>query len=164
MMKISNPWYFRWIIFLLISILTIIFSNPFVVVDTILLLSVSLILFIIHSFYSDSFFLYISSTLLIGAIISSSIGRNPFSAFTLLTYSLIIFLALIFIVFSLERNFSGPSIRAIIINSSASILISLLFIFTLSDFIILRRDVISLTVMLIIIILSIYFLLESLEG
>ena len=73
MIKISNPWYFRWIIFLLISILTIMFSNPFVVMDTILLLSVSLILFIIHTFYGDSLILYVSSALLIGAIISSSL-------------------------------------------------------------------------------------------
>ncbi|MFP3255018.1 MAG: hypothetical protein RXP30_01105 [Thermoplasmata archaeon] len=160
---LKKTWYFRWLIIPVILVLEIIFSLPRIIPDVIIIFSISIFFFILHSLSRDSLFLYISSIALVGSVITSSFGMDPFSLYTLSIYFPILFLTLIFIVFSWETDVSKGSLKNILIYSAFSILISFLFIIALSSLVIIERDIITLTIMIIIIVLSTYFLMESTE-
>ncbi|MEM2488836.1 MAG: hypothetical protein QXV56_02965, partial [Thermoplasmata archaeon] len=96
-------------------------------------------------------------------IIASSMGDNPFNFFVLLIYLIIIFIALDFIVLSWEKEISRNSLFEILKISSISIILSFFFILVFSNIVIIERNIITFTIMITIILFSLYFLIESIE-
>lgn len=163
MSKLISTRYVRWLIFIIISILLVILSNPAIIPDTLLFLLFSFLFFFIHSFYRDPLFLYVGSISIVASIVASSMGRDPFYLYTILIYMAITSIAIIFIVFSWEQELERHSVEKIITTSGMAIIISILFILALSSLIIIERNIITYAVMIVIIVFSLYFILDSIE-
>ncbi|MEM4589622.1 MAG: hypothetical protein QXL73_06480 [Thermoplasmata archaeon] len=163
MIKFKEPWYFRWFLFFIVSVIILLISKNILMMDTLLLIIISFILFIIDSIYRDVLLFYVGVITLIGAIIASSMGDNPFNFFVLLIYLIIIFITLDFIVLSWEKEISRNSLFEILKISSISIILSFFFILVFSNIVIIERNIITFTIMITIILFSLYFLIESIE-
>ncbi len=163
MISLKKSWNFRWIFAFIVFIGITLLARNFVLVDTLLLIIISLILFIIDSIYRDVLIFYTGCIALVGAVIASSIGRDPFNIYTLAIYSAIIFFVLVFIVLSWEKDMENESIKESLKFSFFSVFISFVLIISLSNFIIIERNIITLAIMVAIILFSIYFFMESIE-
>ncbi|MGC8565647.1 MAG: hypothetical protein ACP5R0_04080 [Thermoplasmata archaeon] len=148
-------------IFIIISVIIIILSQHVLLPDVLLLISFSAILFILYNFSKDLLFFLGGSITLFGSIGASSIGYNPYSIYTIIIFYIPVFLSIIFLE-SLVNESSG--MKRITLQSGFSVLLSLLFIFVFGTYSIQERDILSLSILLVILIVALYYLLNTISS
>lgn len=151
--------FFHWVIFLIISIILILLSKNGLLVDLILFITISLILFILYSMSKDTIFFFGGTLMLFASIAVSSFGYDPYSFITIFSFSVPVFLSILFI----EFISGNAGILRISFQVFLSIVLSILFIFIFGTYSIQEKNIISLVILISILIVSLYFLLDTIS-
>lgn len=153
----------RWnyLIFISIAIIISLLCQRALLPDVILLISLSTIFFILYHFSKDSLMFLGGSITLFGGIGAASIGYNPYSIYTIILFLVPVFLSLIFL-----ESLSNPAVgfKKITLQSGLSVIFSLLLIFVFGIYSIQRRDIISLSILLVILIIALYYFMDALSS
>lgn len=151
----------NWLIFLSAVSITSFLSQRVLLPDVILLISASTILFILYDFSKDSLLFLTGTIILFSSIGAASIGYNPYGTYTILFFSIPVFLSLIFLE-SLVNLAVG--LKRITLQSGFSVLFSLLLIFVFGTYSLQERDIVSLSILLVILMIALYYFMDALSS
>ncbi|MGC8663756.1 MAG: hypothetical protein ACP5SF_04935 [Thermoplasmata archaeon] len=129
--------------------------------DVILLSSITFILFLLFYISHDSLFFLGGAITLFSSIGASSFGYNPYSLFTILLFMVPVFLSIIFME-TLINEFIR--IKDLTKQVTFSVILSILFIFVFGIYSIQERNIISLSLILAMLVIAVYYFLEALSS